>query len=306
MRFMMLFVPVLYAFLYTTSVASAEHSTIVYTRAFADDDYGGYETKILAAIINATPEYGTTKLMPHHHPMPQGRQVISLIQGEADVMWSMTSKERESLLIPIRLPLTMGFAGYRALVIKNTAQPLFPKNLSTDQLKQRTFVQGSDWPDLAILKANGFNVHGETWSLWFSSMFSMVEKHLVDAFPRNIIEISKDIRRHKKRQVSIDKYHLLYYPAYEYFFVRPDQPQLANRIRIGLARLLESGMLESLFNEHQGHAKAMAFINDPARVTHKLVNPLLPYELEYARWDLKTEQAILALRHNVNDEFTPP
>lgn len=51
---------------------------------------------------------------------------------------------------------------------------------ATEVLKKVTMVQGADWPDLDVLKANGYNVSGEDWSLWFHSMYSMVDKGLVD------------------------------------------------------------------------------------------------------------------------------
>ena len=302
-RFLIFFVFISYSLCFIP-VTSAEVSPIVFTRAFADSDYGSYETDVLNAIIDITPEYGQTSLIPHHHPMPQSRQVLSLIKGDADVMWSVTSKQRESALIPIRLPLVKGFAGYRALVIQKGHQNKFPKHLDSQSLKQRSFVQGNDWPDLPILKFNGFNVHGENWSLWFSSMFTMVEKNIIDAFPRNITEISSDMMRHKERQIAIEKYHLLYYPNYEYFFIRPDNQQLANRMRIGLTRLLKNGTLEKLFNQHKSHAVAMTFINDPNRTVHHLTNPLLPYTLDYARWDLHTELAMSALGQNIEETFT--
>jgi len=276
----------------------AEQNTLVFTRAFADNDYGHFQVNVLKAVIEITPEYGETLVVPHPYPMPQGRQVVSLLKGEADVMWSVTSSEREAALIPIRLPLMKGFAGYRALVIKQGAQVNFPRHLSTEELKQRTFVQGNDWPDLHVLQANGFNAAGEDWSLWFSSMFTMVEKGIVDAFPRNIIEVNPDLTRHASKHIVLEKHHLLFYPNYEFFFVRPGAVELSDRIHLGLSRLIENGRLETLFSQFDRHKMGALILNDENRVTHHLENKTIPYELDYARWDLEQDKAIIALtRH---------
>ncbi|AEF04454.1 transporter substrate-binding domain-containing protein [Alteromonas naphthalenivorans] len=275
--------------------AKAESGNVTLTRAFADDDYGFYQQKVLEAVLSATPEYGNTQISLHPHPMPQSRQVVSLLKGDADVMWSVTNAEREKLLTPIKLPLLKGLAGYRILVIADDAQHNFEPTLTTDELKTRTLVQGNDWPDLHVLKSNGFNAEGEEWSLWFTSMYIMVEKGMVDGFPRNVIEVSGDLARHADKPITIDKNHLLVYPNYEYFFVRPDDDALAKRIRVGLSRLIENGKLEAIFNHFQTHKLALTLADDPHRTRHTLQNHFLPYVLDYARWDLEKEKAIKAL-----------
>ena len=55
--------------LHTLLMASVNAEELVYTRAFADDDYGSYHVAVLSAVIAATPEYGDVALIPHSHPM---------------------------------------------------------------------------------------------------------------------------------------------------------------------------------------------------------------------------------------------
>ena len=275
--------------------AKAESNNVILTRAFADDDYGFYQQEVLEAVMSATPEYGDAQISLHPQPMSQSRQVVSLLKGDAHIMWSVTNAEREKLLTPIKLPLLKGLAGYRVLVIAKDAQHNFPHAISTDELKTRTLVQGNDWPDLHVLQSNGFNAAGEEWSLWFTSMYTMVEKGIVDGFPRNVIEVNGDLIRHADKPVTIDKNHLLIYPNYEYFFVHPDNSALAKRIRVGLSRLIENGTLEALFNQFESHKLALTLADDPHRARHFLQNHSLPYLLDYARWDLEKEKAMKAL-----------
>ncbi len=272
---------------------------ITFTRAFADDSYGHYHVAVLQAALNATPEYGTTNLKPDPNPMSQSRQLLTLLKGDADIMWSVTNSEREKKLIPIRLPLLKGFAGYRVFVIHPDNQYTFYHTPDVKALKQLSYVQGADWPDLEVLEYNGYNVTGEDWSLWFQSMYSLVERKLVDAFPRNIIEVRRDLARHKDKQIVLEKHHILVYPNYEYFFVQPKDKALANRLRLGLIRILESGELESIFQRFDSHAQAEALADSPHRRVHLLDNPSIPYKLNYARWNKNKSLAINALRSEI-------
>ena len=72
--------------LHTLLVARVNAEELVYTRAFADDDYGSYHVAVLNAVFAATPEYGDVALTPHPHPMSQSRQLVTLLKGDADVM----------------------------------------------------------------------------------------------------------------------------------------------------------------------------------------------------------------------------
>lgn len=283
---------------YTVSAQSevdTGNNIVIYTRDFADDDYGYYHIKVLEAIFDATPDFGQVTLSPHTHPMSQSRQMLSLLNGEADIMWSVTDIRREQMLIPIKLPLLKGFAGYRVFIIEESAQNTFPPNLSIDELKHRLLVQGYDWPDLHVLQTNGFRAEGEEWSLWFTSMFTMLEKGVVDAFPRNVIEVTRDLKHHATKRLALEQNHLLVYPNYEYFFVRPDNESLARRMYIGLSRILQNGTLDTLFNTLESHKAASAIVDDANRNVHQLFNDNIPYTLDYARWDLHKAQAIDAL-----------
>lgn len=271
---------------------------IIYTRAFPGEAYGYYHAKVLQRAIALTPEYGERNVVPHPQPMPQARQILTIRNGDAHVMWSVTTDERETLMIPVRFPLLQGFAGYRVFVIQQGKQSQFPHSMTHAQLRKLRSVQGNDWPDLEILRANGFDVHGADWSDWFASMFAMVQRGVVDTFPRNIIEVHNDLVRHQQRNVQLEQHHLLRYPNYEYFFVSPSSPELATRIRRGLIRMLENGEMRELFLEHDSHKKAVTVAADPKRKVHDLVNPSLSYSLDYHRWVDDPERAIAALRRN--------
>ena len=144
--------------LHTLLAADVNAKELVYTRAFADDDYGIYHVAVLHALLNATKEYGDVTLVPYPQPITQSRQMLSLLKGEADIMWSVTNQAREQKLIPIKLPLLKVFSGFKVLVINPSRREELTKSADSRTLKSLTMVQGSDWPDIDVLTANGYSV----------------------------------------------------------------------------------------------------------------------------------------------------
>ena len=270
--------------LYSPYAPASEPGEVIFARAFADDAYGYYHAKVLQRVLELTPEFGIANAVPHPQPMPQARQIIKLKSAEADVMWSATSDTREQQLLPVRFPLLQGLAGYRVLVINAYKQAQFPRSLSKEGIQRLVGVQGKDWPDLAVLHHNGFRVEAAQWSLWFHTMFTAVEKGMVDYFPRNVIEVTNDLERHKTKRIRLEDHFILRYPSYEYFFVSPHKPELVNRIQIGLLRMLDNGELKTMFEKHENHLTAIKLATDPNRKIIELANPDLSYKFDEPFW----------------------
>jgi len=264
--------------------ANDAQEKVVFTRAFADEAYGYYHAQILQRILELTPEFGAAVAEPHPQPMPQARQIMKLQSGEAHVMWSATSAEREEQLLTVRFPLLQGLAGYRVLVIHKFKQGNYPVDVTESTLQSYLGVQGADWPDLTVLKHNGYKVEGLPWSLWFANMFIAVEKGLVDYFPRNVIEVSNDLERHADKSVKLEDNLLLRYASYEYFFVSPKHPELVKRLYTGLLRMLDNGELKSYFDKHYNHRRAMELATQDTRTIFELANPGITQTFKNPLW----------------------
>lgn len=100
-----------FVMLHSLIMVSVSADELVYARAFADGNYGSYHVAVLNAALKATQEYGETGLVPHPHPMSQSRQQVSVLKGDADIMWSVTNNDREQRLLPIKLPLLKALLG---------------------------------------------------------------------------------------------------------------------------------------------------------------------------------------------------
>ena len=210
--------------------------------------------------------------------MPQSRalKLMELGQG-VDVVWTMTSREREVALRPIRIPLYKGLIGWRVPLINRNNASRFV-GAGSDTLKLMIAGQGHDWPDLEILEGNGYSV---TPSPNYGGLFEMLASGRIDYFPRSVIEVLDEARAHGDKGLMIEPSLMFWYPTAMYFFVRPDNDQLAGQIERGLEAAIADGSFDRLFNQtHQPILKALA-VNQ--RRVIRLSNPLLPEATPLAR-----------------------
>ncbi len=120
------------------------------------DIYHYVVTLLNLAMAQTESDYGPVQIVANPTATPQQRQFLNLRSGQTDIMWSVTTFEREQHHRVIRIPLTGGIFGYRVLLVSQD-NPLFITEIAIDQLKQLSAVPGRDWPDTGILQYPGFN-----------------------------------------------------------------------------------------------------------------------------------------------------
>lgn len=212
------------------------------------------------------------QLQSSAEPMSKSRSMIFLKEGnEVDVLWTMTSVERELDLRPVRVPIFRGLSGYRIMLVNRSKLQQFSRDNSADKIKRLVYAQGHDWIDAKILQLNGFKVVG---AAHYDNLFLMLERNRVDAVPRNALEIADEAPLLAARNIVIEPNWLIYYPTASYFFVHQDNRQLANDIESGLRKMLKDGTFDRLFQQfYAGH---LAELKIDKRSILTLENPLLP------------------------------
>lgn len=214
------------------------------------------------------------QMRPSRFGMEQGRMLLQLEKGlDIDVVWSMTSREREQTLLPVRIPIDKGLIGYRVFLVKSGKLKKFAQVRTLDQLRQFDAGQGSHWPDTAILQANGLHVYG---AAVYENLFNMLEAERFDYFPRSITEVWDELKARPGRDFVVEPTILLYYPAAAYFFVNRQNKTLANAIETGLHSAIRDGSFEQLFQAYYGDFIRKAHLDK--RTIIRLNNPLLPAE----------------------------
>jgi hypothetical protein len=244
-----------------------------------DDERSNYAFQLLQLALAKAGSSHEVALTPH--VMSQGRTVVELAAGtgKLHILSTMTSRKREEKLLPVRIPISKGLLGWRLLLVRADQTDLFRNAAAIPDLQVYKMAQGHDWPDLAILEANG--LHGAAVSS-YGSLFDMLKANRIDYLPRSVLEIWQEAARH--RELAVEPYLLLHYPTPDYFFVNRANVQLAEQIRRGLELAIADGSMDRLFFQHYGKLLRQAHL-DKRRVL-ELKNPLLTPETPLERKEL--------------------
>lgn len=249
------------------------------------------ERFILALLTKAITTMGEKyELRPSVQTMVQSRALRELNDGQGvDIVWTMTSLEREAQYLPVRIPLLKGLSGWRLLLVKKS----MATRLADTDLSRIFLVQGHDWPDTRILQSNNLRV---VTSSSYDSLFEMLEHDRAVAFPRSVVEIGFEQRK-RADWLTIEPSVILHYPTALYFFLSIDSTELAGELEMALNKLIASGDFDLLFHQYFDELLQQAAIAD--RKVIELQNPLLPPETPINRRELWYQPAsIPTVIHN--------
>lgn len=264
------------------SIVSADvGKPVVYPRAeSAADARQSYPLAVLGA---ALAQFGRRYAPgPSEQVMPQSRSLDQLARGEGiHVVWSTTTAVRERDLLAVRFPIDRGLIGWRVLLIRRSDQARFATANTLQDLTSFRFVQGHDWPDLAVLQHNGLTVQS---SSSYDGMFRMVGAGRVDAFPRAVSEVLDEVARIRDPSLMIEPHLVLNYPAALYFFVAPDDHALAKDLEAGLTIIHRNGKLGRLFEAHYGDDLRALDVARRTRVTLERTGLSADVRIEHADW----------------------
>ena len=261
--------------------ARAEKISVIYARELAEDDSRmEYPVRLLELALKKA---GVDFVMrANDRPMPQSAAIKRLAAGiDVNVVWSMTTQEREDQLLPIRIPIDKGLFGYRIAFVRQRDAQTLSHVKSLQDLRLHSAGQGHDWPDTDILRANGLKV---VTTSAHQSLFPMMELGRFDYFPRSVLEVWEEVGTPAAKDVAIDEHILIHYPAAVYFFVNKSDTPLAHTLEKGLNRAVADGSFDALYYELFGAAIKRAKFG--SRQLIRLNNPLLPKETPLSRKSL--------------------
>ena len=258
-------------------------TTVIYPReVIPNDPHWGYPLRLLD--LGLKKSGGKYVLQPSARGgILQGRAIRALERGDPGVtlLWTMTNKEREAKLLPIRIPIYKGLIGWRIPLVRAADRDRFKHVKTKTDLARFSAGQGHDWPDTEILRFNGIQV--ET-SSHYAGLFGMLGLGRFDFFPRSIAEIWDEVATTQTPGLVVESHIVLHYPAAFYFFVSKKNPQLARDLERGLNLAVADGSFDALFNEYHSDMIARANIKD--RTIIRMENPTLPPETPLHRKEL--------------------
>jgi hypothetical protein len=253
------------------SPATRADPVLRYPPPIAHDPQVDYVLAVLQLAISEAQLSYTLK--PASQPMVQSRVIeeIKANRGSVDILWTMTTPDRERDLLPIRIPIDRGLIGWRVALLPAARRDLLADVTTPAQLQSLRAGQMHDWPDTDILLANGMKVDTAPN---YENLFKMLALRRFDYFPRSVIEVTAEQRAHPDLDLVIDPHLLIRYKAAFYFFISRQRPDLAAALERGLRLALSDGRFAALF--HSQFDATLAKLDLAHRRVIDLANPLLP------------------------------
>lgn len=221
-------------------------------------------------------ESGPARVTLISQEMTQARALAELSHGNLiDLDWAGTDSSRESRLYPIRIPLAGGLLGYRVPVIRKEDMAVFQKIKTLQDLQKFTAIQGTHWPDTAILESAGLKVQKTPQ---FKLMYPMLKNKRVDYFPRGLNEVYAEVDSLKDDGLVAYDQLLLVYKLPMYFFTSKKNPSLAQRIEKGLRLAIKDGSMLKYMQNSQALERVFPLSRYKNSRQIKINNPALPPE----------------------------
>lgn len=269
-----------FCFCFAGSVQAEPRPYVVDVQISTPGQDGDYYISLLRLLLNASKAPDEViEFRFANSPLSQARWIAAIVQGQGNnVLWTMTSVEREKSMRAIRVPLLKGLMGYRLLVIRKEDEAKFAKINTRQELLALRAGQGIHWPDTDILRANRFNV---TEAMAKENLYKMVVAKRFDFFPRGITEVYLEENLIHSQNLMVEPHLILHYPAAMYFFVNKDNTELAQRMEKGFAIIVKNGEFDKLFLRSERVKSSLAFLKQPKRTVIELENTFLPADTPF-------------------------
>lgn len=176
---------------------------------------------------------------------------------------------RAAGLEPVLFPIHLGVNRYRVCFVHAPRQAAVRAAESLAAVAALRHVQGRDWADVAVMRANGFKVVEVNT---YEAMFELVAVGRADLFCRSVLEVGHEIQTHEGvKGLALDDSLLLSYDLPQYLYTHPANRPAIDRVERGLRLAFADGSLQALLRRYL--QPSLARLKLPRRKLFTLENP---------------------------------
>ncbi|MCW3172301.1 hypothetical protein [Shewanella subflava] len=233
-----------------------------------------YAQELLQLVIDATQtDFGDATLTVADISMSRNRELKALEKGEMiNIVAEASNVEWNNTLLPIYIPIRKGIQGFRLFIINQDNVPKLDSVKTLKQLMSLSTGSGSQWTTKVAMQQAGFEV---VESVHYENLFNMLSKGRFVTFGRGVNEAYGEVGANQSfyPQLVVDKNLVLHIPLAIYFYVSPNTPRLADRIKVGLQRIIDNGQFDPFFYRYHCEYLLQSKLNQ--RLLFKINNPLV-------------------------------
>lgn len=221
--------------------------------------------------------------------MNKSRALVEAARGEVRNFLVVAGVDagRAAGLAPVPFPIHLGLNRFRVCFVHAPKQAAVRSATSLAAVAKLRHVQGSDWPDVAVMRANGFKV---TEVSAYESMFDLVGLGRADLFCRNVLEIGDEIRAQAGTpNLAVDDSLLLSYDLPQYLYTHPGNRRAMERVARGLRQAYGDGSLLALLQRYVQPSLALLNLQQRRLVTLTTPTPAIvemndkPFQVDLQR-----------------------
>jgi len=148
-------------------------------------------------------------------------------------------------------PILGGALGLRKSIVRKNYLDEFLMLREVNDFQNMRVGQGSDWPDRAIYKSNGFAVFSSTSD---NNMYNMLKGSRTHHVPLSAFQIDATFSGISKGfpELTIAQNIYIYYPLPIWAYLAKNPGDVTNRLSLGLERVFSDGSADALFMEMYG------------------------------------------------------
>jgi len=232
-----------------------------------------YSTGLLRLALDKTrAEYGDYRIEYTPEIMNSARARVEVERNHYPnllILMSFQNEYIEGQLDYVRFPIDLGITGYRICFVSPQAKRALAAVKTLDELRAFSIGQAVGWPDIDILRLNGFKV---VQVPRYESLFPMVAANRFDLFCRGINELEIELKSHGDlKGLDYDRHIALAYPLLRFYFSHKSNKRLLERVGKGLQIAHRDGSLKAYWLQH--NAAALRFAQLEKRKIFQLVAP---------------------------------
>jgi len=202
-----------------------------------------HREEVLALVLERSSDrYGPAR-MAFTETVTQSRAFRELHAGHIDILGTGWTPVRDKLALAVRVDLYRGMMGLRTAVGLPERIRQVGAASNWRDIRRWSLGVGNEWPCHDAYKAAGLNVVG---MLHVGTALERARRGGLDLISLSVVEAAWFA---PLKGLSVIPSWGLFTAEPYYFFVSPDRPELAERLRYGFRRAGSDGSLDALFSK---------------------------------------------------------